>query len=286
MNILPFHIINLKNKETHICSNLEIGLKKQRKSGGFIPISFRFGERFPEPARTAGGTAPEGGHPARYSPPHSSRRPAAPRTERIFLGHRRSGQQRALKRAGPYSRRDEPSRDADRDAASRLLPSLLPDPTPETGGSSPSPQRRAGALQGEAEVRSEAAPRRTTPAAEPPALPGPAPPGPRPLLRSREAAGPPPPRPARGAPAEGTPPRASPRAAARCGAGRGRRDGEPDRFPRPPPGGGCEGRRPASRANTPGARQSGDRRCGTRMDTSGRLLSPPLPPNTLNALNN
>ena len=137
----------------------------------------------------------------------------------------------------PEAGRAEPGCGPRRDAASRLLPSLLPDPTPQTGGSFPSPQRLAGALQGEAEVRGEAAPRRTTPAAEPPALPGPAPPG-----SGRPPAPPPRPRGGRAAPAPPALPRSprggdpAPSIPAGCsevrgGVGRGRRGGEPGPLP-------------------------------------------------------
>lgn len=122
MNILPLHIINLKNKETHICSNLTIGLKKQRKRDRVIPISFIFGERFPEPARAAGGTAPQprippGTHPRTAAggrpPPASSASSwatSAPGSSGLssWPAHARGGTRRAGMRTAPGCRAGMP----------------------------------------------------------------------------------------------------------------------------------------------------------------------------------
>lgn len=166
MNILTFHVINLENKETHICSNLALGLKKQSKSIRVIYILFVFWERIWEPDPAAGGIhhlSPANfprGRARRYLPPQRRRTPAVHPAESIFpLARAPAAPPRppALRaapgglRAGPrglsvgpaHSRRrrqqraamgrTEPGRDGMLRTGMplrRLLPSVLPGPAP------------------------------------------------------------------------------------------------------------------------------------------------------------
>lgn len=211
MNILPLHIINLKNKETHICSNLTIGLKKQRKRDRVIPISFIFGERFPEPARAAGGTAPQprippcthprtaaGGRPP-PAPSASSWATGAPGSSGLssWPAHARGGTRRAGMRTAPGCREPAPS----------LAP---PGPDPADGRKLPVPSaaRRCSARRSRSERRSRAAPHHARRRAPRAARPGTARLGPAPGPSSAPARRPGRPRPAR--PPE-EPPRRGPR---------------------------------------------------------------------------
>lgn len=262
MNILPFHIINLKKKETHICSNLALELKKQRKSIRGFRTSSAFWQRLAEPDRRPRSPANSPGD--RLSGTYLRRAGGSPPPAR----RRASSPLRALSRGCPWPGRARRCFGTD---GAGLPPSAAPPAAARRPGAScpcpPRCRRRRGSAGRSPSQRLGSAPR-------PPALPGrrhrPAGASPRPLLRAGA-------RPLRSAPLRAARPTRDP----------------PGAAPRPAPSipGGCgTGTATCTGGLRASPRPPGERRERTRCETKqGRALrhqhaserpplSPPHPP--------